>query len=188
MLLKRFKTIGIVVALLIVLALAGIVFKKHIALSPIKPVSTVTAVPVRLKIPALKVDAAIESLGITPDGAMDVPKGPADVAWFNLDPRPGQYGTAVIAGHRGWKQGKTAVFDDLYKLRPGDIVTVQDSAGKSFSFVVRESRTYKPNTVDPEVFSSTEGTHLNLITCTGIWDTAAKSSSQRLVVFTDLVK
>ena len=46
---------------------------------------------------------AVEDVGLTPGGAMDVPKGPSDVAWFDLGPRPGEVGSAVIAGHEGWK-------------------------------------------------------------------------------------
>lgn len=44
----------------------------------------------RLMISKLRINASIQHLGLTPDGAMDVPKGPAEVAWFNLGPRPGE--------------------------------------------------------------------------------------------------
>jgi hypothetical protein len=40
--------------------------------------------PVRIKIPKIHVDTTIKALGLTADGAMDVTKGPYDVAWFNL--------------------------------------------------------------------------------------------------------
>jgi len=32
---------------------------------------------------------------------MDLPKERANVAWFNLGPRPGENDSAVIAGHYG---------------------------------------------------------------------------------------
>ncbi len=38
--------------------------------------------PIRLKIPQISVDANIEYVGLTSLGAMDVPAGPVDVAWF----------------------------------------------------------------------------------------------------------
>jgi hypothetical protein len=72
--------------------------------------------PVRLKIPSINVDAPIEYVGLTSDGAMDVPKGHVKVAWFNLGPSPGEIGSSVIAGHYGWKNNIPAVFDNLHKL------------------------------------------------------------------------
>jgi len=67
-------------------------------------------------IPSINIDAAIEYVGLTSNGAMAVPKGPNDVGWFELGPRPGDIGSAVIAGHDGWKDGIPAVFDNLSKL------------------------------------------------------------------------
>lgn len=142
--------------------------------------------PVRIKIPKIKADAGFEYVGITSDGAMGVPEGPAEVAWFDLGPRPGEIGNAVIAGHSGWKNGTPAVFDNLYKLKKGDKLSVTDGKGIVSSFVVRQIRKYDPNASASEVFNSNDNkAHLNLITCTGIWNYASKSHSERLVVFTD---
>lgn len=142
--------------------------------------------PVRLKIPVIKVDAAVEYLGITPGGAMDVPKGPDDVAWFDLGPRPGEIGSAVIAGHYGWKNDIPAVFDDLYKLKIGDEIYVVDDLGVTTTFVVNEIGTYDQNADATNVFSSNDGkAHLNIITCEGIWNVASKSRPSRLVIFTN---
>jgi LPXTG-site transpeptidase (sortase) family protein len=142
-------------------------------------------IPVRLKIPKINVDASIIDVGLTPDGAMDVPKGPYEVAWYNLGPRPGQQGSAVIDGHYGkWKNGAVSVFQNLQKLRKGDKVSVWDDKGNSFSFVVTKSKMYAPTDNASEVFTSTDGkSHLNLITC--VWDKASQSYSKRLVIFTD---
>jgi LPXTG-site transpeptidase (sortase) family protein len=142
--------------------------------------------PIRLTIPRLNVDAAIEDVGLTSQGAMDVPKGPADVAWFDLGSRPGEKGSAVIAGHEGWKDGIPAVFDNLHELQKGDELYVRDENGAIIAFVVREVRTYDQNGDSSDVFNSSDGrAHLNLITCGGIWNATQKSYSNRLVVFTD---
>ncbi len=143
--------------------------------------------PMRLRIPAINVDAAVESLGLTSQGDMDTPKGPDDVAWFNLGTRPGENGSAVIAGHYGtWKNGKGSVFDKLHELKKGDKVYVESEKGEIVSFVVSESRNYEPNADATNVFSSDdEKSHLNLVTCEGIWNKDFKSYSERLVVFTD---
>lgn len=141
--------------------------------------------PTRLAIPKIKVDASVHYVGLTADGFMDVPKGPADVAWFTLGPRPGQKGSAVVAGHFGmWKNGQVSVFNKLHTLNKGDIVSIKDDQGISISFVVRGIKTYTPNAYAPEVFDSRDGkAHLNLVTC--IWDNVSKTYSKRLVVFTD---
>ena len=142
--------------------------------------------PLRLKIPKLKVDAPIQYVGLTAGGAMAVPKDPNNVAWFNLGPRPGEVGSAVIAGHFGWRNNIPAVFDDLYKLRPGDTLSVEDDRGVSTTFVVRESRRYDPAADASEVFLQSDGiAHLNLVTCEGTWNVASDSYSRRLVVLTD---
>lgn len=143
--------------------------------------------PVRLLIPAIEVDAAVEQVGLTPVGAMDTPKGPAEVAWFSLGTRPGESGSAVITGHYGtWKNGQGSVFDNLHKLKKSDNIYIEDEKGETISFVVRESRNYEPSADAVDVFSSDdERSHLNLITCEGNWNKDSKSYSKRLVVFAD---
>jgi LPXTG-site transpeptidase (sortase) family protein len=143
--------------------------------------------PVRLKIPKINIDAKIDPMGLTSDGAMEVPKGGRDVGWYSSGPRPGEIGSAVMDGHYGrWKNGEGSVFDDLNKLEKGDTVYVEDDKGVTTTFVVRELRTYDPNADALDVFSSDDGkSHLNLITCEGVWNKVSKSYSGRLVVFTD---
>ncbi|MCX6706478.1 MAG: class F sortase [Candidatus Woesebacteria bacterium] len=142
--------------------------------------------PMRLTIPAINVNAAVQYVGVTPKGDMEVPNNATDVGWFKLGLRPGEIGSAVIAGHFNGKNGEEAVFFNLYKLKVGDKLYVEDDKGTSTTFVVRESRTYGLGYAE-EVFSSNDNAHLNLITCDGVWDGAKKSYDKRLVVFADIV-
>ena len=145
-----------------------------------------SGLPVRLEIPIINVDATVEYVGLTSDGAMGVPKGPAEVGWFKLGPHPGEIGSAVIAGHSGWKNNRPAVFDNLNKLKKGDKIYVIDEKGITVTFVVNEFRNYDPEANATDVFSSSDGkAHLNLITCEGVWNKVTKSRSKRLVVFTN---
>ena len=140
--------------------------------------------PIRLVIPKIKVDAAFDYVGLTTDGAVGVPKGPTNAAWFDLGPRPGQIGTAVIDGHFGWKDNIPAVFDNLDKLQKGDVIYVKDATGTTLTFVVSMLKTYGENQDASAVFGAGDGkAHLNLITCEGIWNKVQKSYSDRLVVF-----
>lgn len=149
-----------------------------------KPVSQ--GIPVRLTIPAIKVDAAVEQVGLTAEGAVDVPSSPRTVGWYNLGPRPGAEGSAVIDGHFGWKDGLPSVFDNLHELKTGDTLSSVDDQGLTTTFVVRKLQTYNQQDIVPEVFTSTDGqAHLNLITCQGVWNRLKQTYAQRLVVFAD---
>ena len=145
-----------------------------------------SGLPIRLKIPKINVDSMVEYVGLTTDGAMDVPKKREDVGWFELGPRPGEDGTAVIAGHYGQKNKKASAFDNLYKLRPGDKIYIEDDKGATVSFIVSKTRRYDPKADATDAFGTNTGpSHLNLITCEGEWDEVSKSYPTRLVVFTD---
>ena len=143
--------------------------------------------PVHLKIPKIGVDASIDQMGLTSDGALEAPSGPKSVGWYKLGPYPGNNGVAVLDGHYGtWKNGATSVFDDLNKLLPGDRIDVQDVAGATASFVVRDSKRYPRDKTVPELFTAPDvSAHLNLVTCQGFWDKNRQTYTDRLVVFAD---
>ncbi|MCK9361153.1 class F sortase [Patescibacteria group bacterium] len=137
-------------------------------------------------IPSVRVNAMVRYVGLTPDGYMGVPKLPRDAAWYMLGPKPGERGSAVIAGHVNWWYGATGVFQHLKKLKAGDTIVVQDSLGEDISFVVRKTREYHPEDDATDVFYSFDGkAHLNLVTCAGVWDRLTGAYSKRLVVFAD---
>lgn len=145
-----------------------------------------SGIPAKLRIPKINIDADVIQVALTSGGFMDAPSGPDEVGWYNLGPYPGEIGNAVIDGHSGWKGGKKAVFDDLYKLSIGDKVYVESDGGVLTTFTVKKISKYTPNADAKDVFISTDGKiHLNLITCTGFWNNILKSHSSRLVVFTD---
>jgi LPXTG-site transpeptidase (sortase) family protein len=143
--------------------------------------------PVRLEIPSIHIDTFVEYVGITSKGAMDVPRNAGDVGWYSLGVRPGQNGSAVIAGHFDGENGKTGIFANLYTLKKGDKLYIKDEKGLSTTFIVRESRMYAPGYADT-VFSGSSSAHLNLITCDGVWDGVKKSYTKRLVVFSDIAR
>ncbi len=145
-------------------------------------------IPTNLKIPKLNINTSLVGVGVTPQGAVDAPTTPTAAAWFNLGPRPGEEGSSVIVGHYGWKNSEPAVFDDLNKLQKGDKIYVQDENMVTATFVVTEIQSYDQKANTDEVFFSNDGkSHLNLITCGGVWNKIDKSYSRRLVVFTDKV-
>lgn len=146
-------------------------------------------IPVRLRIPAIKVDAFLKRVWLTVKWAVAVPKSGVNAAWYELGPRPGKVGNAVIVGHYGtWKNGQWSVFDNLKKLHIGDMIFVEDDSWNIFSFVVVALKVYPSTAIVPEVFTSKdEKSHLNIITCGGTWNKVTKHYPDRLVVFTEKV-
>lgn len=184
------------VSILFVLLLVFIALKtvnQYYSLSPliardvvIEKMQIKPGLPKQLIIPAINVDVAIDYVGLTSDGAMDIKPDPKIVGWYMLGPRPGDEGSSVIAGHYGWLNGKPAIFNDIQKLSKGDELSVIDQKGVSVTFVVREIHKYDPESDAATVFKSNDGkSHLNLITCNGVWENDKQSYSNRLVVFTD---
>jgi LPXTG-site transpeptidase (sortase) family protein len=144
--------------------------------------------PVRLQIPAIGVDSAIEDALITADGRMDVPAGTVDVAWFALGPHPGDTGSAVIGGHYGIQNSVPFVFYKLDQLVIGNKIYIINDKGDTLTFVIRSIKSFDRNADTATVFTSDDGlAHLNLITCEGVWNQVNGSYPQRLVVFADLV-
>ncbi|HSW90915.1 MAG TPA: class F sortase [Candidatus Saccharimonadales bacterium] len=143
-------------------------------------------IPIRLRIPAINVNSAVEPVGITPGGVMDIKENQDNTAWYKYGPRPGENGNAVIAGHYGWDHQKPSVFTQLSKLQEGDKLYVDSDKRTTIAFVIRKSKRYNPDADTTAIFKSNDGnSHLNLITCDGSWDEAKKSYTNRLVVFAD---
>ncbi len=158
-----------------------------------------SGMPLQLRIPKIEVDAPFEPVGVLSDGSMGVPKRPERVGWYAFGPRPGEKGSAVVAGHRGWRSGE-AVFDRLNELLPGDTILVADADNKWHTFIVRGSKLFDPQQETEEVFgrwpagtaaghgsTGSSGAFLNLITCEGEWDRTAKQYTKRLVVFAERI-
>lgn len=144
--------------------------------------------PLKLTIPKINVAADIEPAGLDKNGSVAVPSGPTGVTWYKLGAKPGEKGSAVIAGHYGpWVNGAGSVFDNLNSLAIGDKVYIQNDKGDTLTFEVIKKNTYSANQVVPEVFNKDDASYLNLVTCSGDWLKDQKTFTNRLVVFTKLV-
>lgn len=162
------------------------------AASVAKKVQTISilrnSTPIHIEIPSIGVNTNVESLGLTNDGTMESPLDPNSTGWYSLGTIPGDIGSAVIDGHSGYKNKKPAVFDNLTKIKVGDKIYVKNTNGITNTFIVKKLKDYDPNTDATEIFTSSDGlSHLNLITCTGDWNTEEQTHSKRLVVFADKI-
>lgn len=146
--------------------------------------------PVRIIIPKIGVDTKIQAVGKGKSGNMAVPSGLRqyhEAGWYRLGPKPGEVGNAVIAGHYNTGAfGLPAVFWKLNELVPGDEIFVASEDG-TLRFVVGAVEEYHPETTPIErVFGAADTPRLNLITCSGEWDSGAGEYTHRRVVYAAL--
>ena len=147
--------------------------------------------PVRLIIPAIAINAPIESVGTQPNADLATPtQNPwLDVGWYKLGPQPGERGSAVMDGHLDRPGGFPAVFWRLRDLHIGDEVQVKNTLGKTIRFQVTRIELYSPQDAPiQDIFGNWGGTYLNLITCAGDWIPSQHQTNLRLVVYTSLMK
>jgi sortase (surface protein transpeptidase) len=143
-----------------------------------------TAVPERLRIEEIDVEAPIVTVGVEDDGEMEVPEDVGDIGWYRHGPAPGEPGTAVVAGHVDSREQGRGAFFDLRRVDVGARVEVTDSAGDVQRFEVVARRTYDKATLPAdELFSRTGPSQLVLITCGGDFDREAGSYRENVVLY-----
>ena len=114
----------------------------------------------RLSIPAIGVNAGVIPVGVTSAGHLAIGRSVRDVYRWRSGVLPGQQGSAVLAGHT-WSKGP-GVFDDLGRLRPGNVVVV----GRNRFVVTRVRRvTGMTRASIAGLFSDRGRPRLVLITC-----------------------
>ena len=141
--------------------------------------------PVSIAIPAVGVDARVVPVGLGSDGAMEVPE--VDLAgWYQLGPRPGERGPAVIVGHVDSRQGP-AVFFRLGQLSQGDRIVVGRDGGAAVAFAVeRVERHAKESLPVGRIWNSTSQPVLRLITCGGSFDRSTGHYRDNVIVYAKL--
>jgi sortase (surface protein transpeptidase) len=143
------------------------------------------AEPVRLRIPALQIDAPLTHLGVAPDRTIEVPADFAVPGWFDQGPRPGQPGPAVILGHVDSKAGP-AVFYRLNRLPVGAEVFVDRADGSTVDFRVRGTQhVHKTAFPTDLVYAPTLEPSLRLVTCGGPFDHTKSSYLDNVIVYAD---
>ncbi len=185
--------------ILAVLVIVGVMVynsTSHITVPATQTTGPTPLQPAQLRIPSIRVNASVMSVGRTSQGVMDAPVSKAvnspywtHVFWYNPGAIPGQQGNAVIAGHVDRVGGDPAIFWSLKDLTVGNDVFVTTMQGKALHFVVSRVKAYPATATSSDdmsaIFGPSTDHNLNLITCSGVW--TGHGYDQRLVVFTTLV-
>ncbi|MET8948782.1 class F sortase [Streptomyces sp. NPDC004542] len=144
------------------------------------------ALPQRIDIPDLGVQAPVVARGLDGQGAVDPP--PFDqagvVGWYAAGAKPGAAGTALMVGHVDTRT-RPAVFYRISALRPGESVKVVRSDGRVAEFTVDDVRVLPRDRFDAQqAYGPREPgrAELRLITCGGTFDRASRSYTANVVV------
>ncbi len=152
------------------------------------PTAARPGIPVQLSIPSIDLSLPIDPLGLLPDGKLDAPAEPFRLGWYRLNARPGEEGNAVLDGHLNL-HGAPAAFANLHQVVVGEEIEVTDEEGVTRLFRVMKTEVYHVDHAPmEEIFGNTDGKHLNLITCAGVWREEMNHYDQRLVVYTELIE
>lgn len=142
-------------------------------------------VPIRVRIPAIDVDADIIDLGLNPDHTLEVPQDYAQTGWFTGRSIPGEPGPSVIAGHVDSATGP-AVFFRLHDLEEGDFVLIDRTDDLTALYRVNSGvQTEKTAFPTDQVYGPTAEPTLRLITCGGTFDHDAGSYEGNFIVFAE---
>ena len=147
---------------------------------PPKPVA-----PVRMRIPALDLDAAVDAVGVDPaTGDFAVPPGVDRVGWYKFGPGwSATAGSIVVAGHvDAADQGKGAFFR-LGTLEAGDEVALTGPGGTARTFEVTARKRYRKTAIPLDDYFARDGeVRLTLITCGGPFDEKTRHYRDNVVV------
>jgi sortase (surface protein transpeptidase) len=124
---------------------------------------------VRLRIPAVGVDARVDPVGVTAQGDMDIPEPVDEVGWYRYGSYPGaRAGATVVAGHVDTRdQGQGALFR-LREASVGDEVSVVREDGRQVRYRVVGRETFVKQRLPVERLFARDGSpRLVLITCGG---------------------
>ena len=158
---------------------------KSIAV-PAAPV-VARSTPVSLTIPAIGLQVLLSTLGLNPDGTVQVPTDIQQPGWYRLGPSPGQVGSAVILGHVDSYLGPAAFFK-LPTLVAGDQVDVALADGVMATFVVNTVVMYPKTYFPTSLVYATHGYQaLQLVTCGGTFDPETGHYLSNVVVYTSLL-
>lgn len=150
----------------------------------VPPQAKPVGLPTRLLIPAIGVREQLHPVGLKADGAMQTPDF-GDAGWYDVGPRPGAPGPAVLVAHVHGPGGDD-VFARLHELKPGDTVTVRRTDGVATFVVETVERARKEALPYDRIWTDTDQPVLRLITCGGKPDPVTRVYPDNTIVYARL--
>lgn len=143
-------------------------------------------IPVALRIEAVDIDAPVEKQQIV-DGVMLDPSGPFVVSWYQETGRLGEINNLVMSGHLDYWDVGEAVFYNVWKLEPGQVIEVLGQNDEVYEYEVDWVRNFSideltPEVIQDEIVGGTNVETITLITCGGPFDYEAGQYEERIVI------
>jgi len=140
-------------------------------------------------VPALGVDAAVDPVGVAPDGQMDIPHDIRHVGWYQFGPAPGGEGNAVLAGHVDDAEQGLGALAPLRDVEVGAEVLVTDTAGTATRWRVVSRELISKHALPLSALFARQGPpHLVLVTCGGPFLPEYRSYQDNVVVVAEPVR
>lgn len=152
--------------------------------APARAASAGAPTPVRLRLPALGIDAHVFPSAIdVAHGVLGVPVNVHRIGWWRDGMAPGaSRGTILLAGHVDSASAGRGAFFKLGHARRGELVHVATAAGHSYTYRIVSVRSYLKTALPIDVFSREGRARLVLVTCGGRFDTATRHYRDNIVV------
>jgi hypothetical protein len=157
--------------------------------SATEPAAARAPAPVRLHYPRIDADVSVVPTGVADDGQMDIPADAGTAGWYRFGMTPGDgRGTTVIAAHAGSRQTPVGPLYALRESRTGDVVEVQDAAGRRHAYRVAAVAQQAKDGLDLTPYFQRDGTpRLVLVTCGGRWIAERGSYADNIMVVAEPV-
>ncbi|MEW2138552.1 class F sortase [Streptomyces sp. NPDC005409] len=144
------------------------------------------ALPQRVDVPSIGIQAPVVPRGLDKDGGIDPPPydSPGTVGWWDKGAQPGTAGAALMVGHVDTRS-KPAVFYGLSSAQPGDKIRVVRADGSVAEFTIEDVQVYERSAFDAHKAYGQRikgRAELRLVTCGGSYDKVAKQYTANVVV------
>lgn len=143
-----------------------------------------SAPPAGLQLAGMNAPAPVTLAPVAADGSLAVPDDISELGWWvGSEPMGVQTGTTLIAGHIDSAVQGLGVFARLRALAAGDELTVLDGLGTSYRFRVSGIQQVVKAELPGELFDTTGERRLALVTCSGPFDSEARTYQDNLIVW-----
>jgi sortase (surface protein transpeptidase) len=146
--------------------------------------------PKKIIIPDLGVNGFVQNVGVDQNNQIAVPTNTHIAGWFVDSVLPGEKGLSIIDGHIDVRpNSEAAIFQNLDTIAVNaefQVVLGDDSVKR---FRVLQVKTVPLDEAADILFSSIPGIErqLNLITCSGVYEEAVQTFSERVIVSAELL-
>lgn len=140
--------------------------------------------PASMSVAGLGVDAEVVGVGVSADGAMEIPRDGGTIGWYRWGPEPGaDAGNAVLSGHVSTRADGPGALAPLAEVEVGERIDVRSAGGTTHAYHVVNVETITKSVLPVERIFARDGAHrLVVITCGGPFQPGLGSLRDNVVV------